>query len=360
MTLRAAIVGLSWIGADPAGEASDPVLGTAVPYSHASAYAAVPDVEVVAGCDIAEPARERFVERWGARWPGLAVYADHREMLAAVRPDIVSVVTPDHLHRDVVLGAVDAGVRGIFCEKPIAVSLAEADEMVRAVRRAGVAMTVNYTRRWSPEYLEARRLVRAGAIGRLSQIVAVSGGPRAMLWRNHTHLIDLLGLFADAEPAWAWAELEPGYEGYGTAYRGSGGADPSTEPGANVYVAYGNGVRAYATGMKDTPAGEPALTLLGPAGKLVLDVLGVRLVTPAPEATRTRVGAQAIEVVVPRSTVSGMAAAVGDLLRAMATGEDTQSPPESARAVVAVTDAILRSQAGGNVPVPIDAPPSRS
>ena len=52
MTLRTVIVGLSWIAADPAAPASDPVLGTAMPFSHASALAAIPEVTVVAGVDI--------------------------------------------------------------------------------------------------------------------------------------------------------------------------------------------------------------------------------------------------------------------------------------------------------------------
>ena len=71
---------------------------------------------------------------------------------------------------------------------------------VTAVRAAGATMSVNYTRRWFPSYCEARRIVRSGEIGKLSQIVAISGGPRAMLWRNHTHLIDLMNFLADDEP----------------------------------------------------------------------------------------------------------------------------------------------------------------
>jgi predicted dehydrogenase len=188
---RAAIVGLSWISADPAGEGSDPSVGTAIPYSHASAMAAIPEIDVVAGCDIVPAARERFLERWGERWPGLKVYDDYRVMFEEQRPEVVSIVTPDHLHMEPVLAAIDAGVRGIFCEKPLATSLAEADRIVAAARGARVTMNINYTRRWFPEFVEARRVVRSGQLGRLSPIVCQLGGPRAMLYRNHTHVIDL-------------------------------------------------------------------------------------------------------------------------------------------------------------------------
>lgn len=351
MTFRTAIVGLSWIGADPAGDASDPVLGTATPYSHASAMAPIAAIDVVGACDIFEAARTRFTENWGGRWPGAKTYGDYREMLAELKPEIVSVVTPDHLHKDVVFAAIEHGAKGIFCDKPLSVSLKEADEMVAACKEAGVVMAVNYGRRWYPQYAEARRIVRAGELGPLSQIVAISGGPRAMLWRNHTHMIDLMNFLADAAPDWVWAELEAGFEDYGTAYKGDGGSDPATEPGANFYIAYRNGVRAYVSGVKSTPPGEPSMTLAGPKGRLIIDLLGMRLVTVAPSDVRVRAGAQTIEIIEPKFTVTGMQAAVLDLIRCMEQGGQTQSPPEVARHTVAVTDAILLSQARGNVPV---------
>lgn len=349
-TRRIALVGLSWISVDLPGEAADPTLGTAIPYSHASAIAAIPQLEIVAGCDISEAARTTFRDRWSMRWPDLRVYDDYREMLETERPELVAVVTPDHLHAAVVEAAVAAGVRGIFCEKPLATTLEEADAIIAAVRGAGVTMNVNYTRRWSPEYVEARRLVRAGALGPLSQIVVQMGGPRSMLFRNHTHAIDLINFLADANPVWVWAELERGFEAYGTAYAGDGGNDPATEPGANYYIAYDNGVRAYLTGTKDT-VGLDSVSLTGPEARLVVDLEGMRLHSVHHEDVRTKPGVSTIRPLSPRWTVAGMQAAVLDLLTAMDEGRDPASPPEAARAAVAVTQAILESQARGNVKV---------
>lgn len=354
VTRRIAIVGLSWIAADDAAPASDPTLGTAMPYSHASAVAALPDLEIVAGCDISEVARTAFVERWGPRYPGLQVYADYREMLAAQQAELVAVVTPDHLHREVVEAAIANGARGIFCEKPIATTLADADAIVAAVRAAGVTMNVNYTRRWYPEYVEARRLVRDGTIGRLSQIVLEMGGPRAMLFRNHTHGIDIVNFLADSMPTWVWGELERGYEDYGTAYAGDGGNDPATEPGANYYIAYENGVRAYLTGAKDTAVTEMSVHLAGSEGRIVIDMSGIRLMRVHNENPRTQPGVPSILPISPRWSMAGMQAAIADLVRAMDEGRDPASPPESARATVAVTQAVLLSQARGNVVVHLD------
>ena len=354
MSRRVALIGLSWISADPAGAASHPVLGTAVPYSHASALAGIPDVEVVAGCDIVGSARERFRSRWDHRWPGVRTYADHREMVATEKPDVVLVATPDHLHTEPVLAAIEAGVRGILCEKPLATSLDDADRIVEAAAAAGTVINVNYTRRWMPEWVEARRILESGEIGQLSQIVAQIGGPRAMLFRNHTHVIDLVGYLAGAAPSWVVAELEPGYEDYGTAYRGDGGNDPATEPGANYYIAYENGVRAYVSGMKDTIAAEMVMLLVAGDGRIVVDLEGVRIHQMQNTDIRTTAGIPSVRPVSPSYTVAGFQAAWLDLFDALDTGGQVQSPPGSARQTVALTEAILLSQQRGNVPVRLD------
>src|SRR5205823_9398824 len=189
------------------------------------AMSAIRVIDVVAGCDIVSDARDRFVEQWSGRWQGIRVCDDYRSLLEQERPDIVAVVTPDHLHSAPVLAAIASGARGIFCEKPLATSLEEADQIVAAAAVAGVPVCVDHTRRWMPEFVEARRLVRSGKIGRLSQIVLQIGGPRAMLFRNHTHMVDLLNHYAEADPDWVVAEREHNFSDYGTTYRGDGGTD---------------------------------------------------------------------------------------------------------------------------------------
>jgi predicted dehydrogenase len=356
VSYRTALIGLSWIAADPVGQASDPVLGTAVPYSHASAMAAIPEIDVVAACDILPAARDRFMQQWSSRWPGLRVYSDYRQMLEGERPDLVSVVIPDHLHTAPVLAAIELGARGIFCEKPLATSLDEADQMIAAAASAEVPICVDYTRRWMPDYVEARRLVRSGRIGRLSQIVLQIGGPRAMLFRNHTHMIDLLNYYAEADPEWVMAELEPGFSDYGTSYRGDGGTDPSTDPGANYYVAFANGVRAYVTGMKDTVP-EVRVDLVGPLGRLSIDAEGFRSVTFESDDLRSKPAVPRVERISPSWTVSGIQAALFDLIAAVETGRPMASSAVTARRTVAITHAILESQARGNVPVRVTPPP---
>jgi len=355
---RAAIIGLSWIGADPPQPASDPLLGTSSPGTHASAMATIPEIEVVAGCDIFPAAREQFVQRWGPVWPGVRVYEDFKELLKKEPVDIVSIVTPDHLHAPVLFAALEAEVKGIFCDKPLSIDLDEADRMVAAVTAAGVPMSVNYGRRWYPEYVEARRLIRAGEIGRLVQVVIESGGPRAMLWRIHTHAIDLINYFAESEPDWVFADLEPGMEDYGTAYKGDGGRDASKEPGVNAYITFKNGVRGILTGWKQIPQ-DMVVHLVGTTARIELDVEGWRLIrTPvnSDRAPTAGLGSPYTEPVVPHYNVSGMSAAIRELIHAMETGEPTSSTGETARRTVAISEAILQSAAKGNVRVPVRPP----
>jgi predicted dehydrogenase len=342
---RAAIVGLSWIAADPAGPATHAVLGTATPYSHASALAATPGVEVVAGCDINPAVCETFKQNWGDRWPGVKTYTDYREMLEREQIDVLSVVTPDFLHRDVVIAGVEAGVKGIFCDKPLSTSLADADAMLAAVQERGVTLSVNVTRRWKPSYVAAREDVRAGKIGPVSQVTVHYGGERAMLYRNHSHFLDLICFFAESEPEWVIAELEAGYESYGTEYKGDGGKTTSSEPGVNAYIGFRNGVRGFLSGMKNTSP-EISADVYGATGRIhVNDDLAVRVVPAEGGLTQ--------QVLVPRSTRDGMAAAVAELIEAMEAGRPTTSPPEAARQTVALTEAILESQARGNAKVAV-------
>lgn len=103
---RVAIIGLSDIGMAPPAAAPDPVLGTMVPTSHASAYAALPGTEVVAACDLIPVRLDEFQRTWGWRFPDARLSTDYRALLAEQRIDILSVVTPDDRHTQIVVDGV--------------------------------------------------------------------------------------------------------------------------------------------------------------------------------------------------------------------------------------------------------------
>lgn len=342
---RAGIIGLSWITAEPPRPGTHPVLGNATPHSHLSALAAIPSVTVVAGCDIVPEAREAFVNTWSETWPGVRVYEDYAEMLREAELDIVSVATPDHLHGDIVRSACESGVRGIFCEKPISHELGDADSMIDAIERNGIVVNVNHTRRWSPVYVAAREAIRSGEIGELRQVTIHFGGERAMLWRNHSHFLDLITFFAEGEPEWVMAELEAGFENYGTTYKGDGGRSPELEPGVNAYIGYDNGVRAFLGGMK-AAAQQISVDLIGSTGRIVANDQGASLITQSGRGLSTT-------PIVPQGTVGGMQAALMNLIAAIESRQELMSPPREARKTVALIEGILRSQAAGNVRVDV-------
>lgn len=338
---RAAVVGLSGIGAAPHRPAPDPVLGDEMPHSHVAAYATAPNTTVVAVCDLVPDLVERARSNWAATFSALHGYTDYREMLARERIDLLSVVTSDHRHAQIVVDAVEAGVKGIFCEKPIATTLVDADRMLSACARHRVPLLIDHTRRWYPELLEARRLVRSGSIGPLKRIVATLGGPRAMLFRNGTHLVDTVCFFAESDPAWVMGELDDEHESYGPRYAGDGGRDPTTDPGASGYVHFQNGVRAFINASKGTTPNFE-LDLIGEHGR-------IRLGAHVAEEWRLLDSGQVVarRIAAPVTTRADMVAAVEELIGLIEHGGQGSSSGEDGRRTLAILLGILQSAAGG-------------
>jgi predicted dehydrogenase len=180
---------------------------------------------LVAGCDdeyaltsgnsdIQDP-RGTFYEAYKGDFPGLTMYADHREMLQKERLDIVTVGTSDHRHADIVVNAANAGVKGIFCEKPLSTNFADTDRMLAACRDNGTVLSVDHTRRFTPLWRYAKEeLLDKGAIGEVQWIIGRLQGSRAMMFRNGTHVIDAMlwtaGCDEGNRPEWVMGGLRAG------------------------------------------------------------------------------------------------------------------------------------------------------
>jgi predicted dehydrogenase len=339
-TYRVGIVGCSGIAAAGARAAEEFPVRQRMPQSHASAYAIFPEIEVVAVCDLVAERAAQFAQAWKGRWPTIAQYTDYTDLLARHGLDILSVVTSDDRHADIVVAAAESGVRAVFCEKPLATTLEDADRMIAACEGAGVVLSVDHTRRWYPIYHQARGLVRSGAIGALAQITGVLGGPRAMLFRNGTHLIDALHFFAESSPRWVWAVNDPEYADY-HAYSGDGGRTAELEPGLVGFVEFENGVRAIYNGTKHSPSGF-RVELVGKQGRLVVEDFGAWLHRSSTER----------RFIPPEGYVrEKFAGGVEELLRLLQEGGEPVSSGREARKTVAVMLAFLESQRRGNVPV---------
>jgi len=172
--------------------------------SHTSGFVGNSDVEVVAACDIVQDTLSEYVNRWKSNWGNIAKYTDHQEMLAKENLDIVTVATSDHRHADIVVNAANAKVRGIFCEKPMATSVEDGDRMLEACERNNTILSIDHTRRWQPLWCKAKEIITDGEIGPVQYIIGTMGGARSMLFRNGTHLLDMICYFAQSSPIWVY------------------------------------------------------------------------------------------------------------------------------------------------------------
>ena len=96
-------------------------------------------------------------------------------MLERERPDIVSVATQPEQRAAIVIHACEHGVRAIYAEKPMAASLEQADAMVAAVERHGVAFNMGTNRRWETPYDTMKELIHGGRYGRLLSMIIHQG-----------------------------------------------------------------------------------------------------------------------------------------------------------------------------------------
>jgi predicted dehydrogenase len=191
---RAAIVGCGRIGC---GFDDDPRRKHVS--THAGAYARTPGVELVALSDL-DAAK---LDRYGDRFQVQGRYLDYREMLRREAVDILSVCTWSPTHRQITEDAVAAGVKAVFCEKPIAESLEAADAMVRCCARAGVLLMVNCQRRFDPMHQQLAGLLRDGRLGKVQQVTCYYSGGVA---NNGAHVFDVLR-FLFGEVAWVQGTL---------------------------------------------------------------------------------------------------------------------------------------------------------
>jgi predicted dehydrogenase len=147
-------------------------------------------IEIVAGADPSNEARDRFAAETGA-----ATYAHFSDLLERERPDFVSICTWPPLHPEMVEAAAGSSVKGILCEKPMAVDLAGCDRMLAAAERSGTVLAIGHQRRLQPKFTRARALIEAGAIGTLELLCGIAAGD---LLSDGTHTVDLLRFLTGA------------------------------------------------------------------------------------------------------------------------------------------------------------------
>jgi predicted dehydrogenase len=140
---------------------------------------------VVAAADPDPKQRAKAQRHW--RIPN--VYSDFREMLTHERLDVISVCAPPRFHHAAVRATAEAGVKAVLCEKPIALNLQEADEMIGICNERGVRLAIGHQRRFAPQHQLAKALLEQRTIGELRNVIAEC--PPDIL-RAGIHSVDLL------------------------------------------------------------------------------------------------------------------------------------------------------------------------
>jgi len=329
------------------------------PYGHFSAYAAVPETEVVAVANRGQARLDRFVARFGG--PGGAAfrpYLDYREMIETERPDIVSVTTPSLARAEPVIFAAEHGVRGIYAEKGLSASLEEADRMVAALRANGTAFNWGAMRRHHDGYRQLRAAIAGGEIGAPRQATMAFFTD---LITHHPHTLDTVAmLLGDPEPLWVEGRLvEPGdpeaqglrrplpaYDAAGRRFVPAAGEVYASPYPAFFRVGYAGGLEAgfLPYGRFDTDViGTEGRALSWDNGQLFRTRRSARGGAPAREQTYT-----------PRGE-SPTVCTIRDIIRELETGERTAGNIDVTMRSVEVQFGIIAShQRGGErVALPI-------
>jgi len=321
------------------------------PLTHAGAMAVHPQIELVAGASRGQEHLQWFGKRWGVD----ALYADYRAMFEREQLDIVCIATHPGLHRAIVEAAVDAGAKGIFCEKPLALSLVDADAIVAACVRTGCVLSVNHSRRWDPAHIQAKAMVDQGLIGEVISLFGICQGVKPFpawvadeegpLIHDAVHTFDLFRLFAgDVQSV------------VGTAHQRKHSF--RVEDISDALFQFKNGVNGVAMVSEVTRYYRFELQIQGTAGVISLGNEGNRwwssvdrtdhLNEPDPRIEWFELTPEPFPAVPQASSVQR---AMEELITCIETGATPSSTGEDGVASLEMVMAIYESQLQGNAPV---------
>lgn len=150
--------------------------GSISKYRHIPEYAANENVELVAFCDPVEERAQKYADLYGAK-----AYTNYEVMLSELKPDAVSVCTPNYLHAPVSIAAANAGAH-VLVEKPMASTDEEAAAMIEAARKNGVYLMVGHNQRLMPPHAKAKQLLENGDLGKVLTFRTSFGHPGPEGW----------------------------------------------------------------------------------------------------------------------------------------------------------------------------------
>lgn len=143
---------------------------------HIPEYAENEHVELVAFSDPNLERAEEMAKRYGGK-----AFKDHDELLKEIKPDAVSVCTPNVTHAPISIAAAKAGAH-VLVEKPMTTSDEEAEQMIQAAKEAGVILMVGHNQRFMPPHVKAKEILQSGKLGKVISFRTSFGHPGPEGW----------------------------------------------------------------------------------------------------------------------------------------------------------------------------------
>ena len=131
---------------------------------HMPSLHAIPNVEMVAFCDIIEERAVKAAKEYGT--PDAKVYTDYKELLKDKEIEVVHVLTPNKSHANITVDALYAD-KHVMCEKPMAKTAADAKRMVDAAKATGKKLTIGYQHRQKPQSVFAKEYIENDELGEI-------------------------------------------------------------------------------------------------------------------------------------------------------------------------------------------------
>ena len=181
--------------------------------------------------------------------PSIVGYANHLDMLKDANLDIVTIGTRGQFHAEITRDACAHGVKAIYCEKPMANSLADADIMINACRDSGTVLQIGHQRRWIEATVAVRDAIRDGAIGQPT--FGYVYWPTGRIGSNGTHFFDAINFMLDSRPTEIIGKVQYGLD-LSRVDNHPGYAERSkTDPAPLGFITYANGARIAVDSLMD-------------------------------------------------------------------------------------------------------------
>jgi len=196
-------------------------------------------LEVVGICDASEEALALAVKEQQVKPE--QTFFDANKLFEQTHPDCVIVATTAPSHCEYTRRAIEHGAKFILCEKPMAVSLQECDQMISVCKKAGARLAINHQMRFMDQYIEPKRLINSAAFGGLSSVTAIAGNFGMAM--NGTHYFEMFRFLTDEVPlnasAWFSSSTVPNPRGAQFEDR-AGAVRLATESGKSFYLEANN------------------------------------------------------------------------------------------------------------------------